>query len=438
MIHNQSFSIDFKRNRFIYLYYLLLHIICLSWTNTAMVHPPMVLRLAITAGVFLPLIKYFWMAPAVIILFVGLRFNSVAPFGYIPQSWDIYEYIILLIAVLHAVIYKNKKIFRFNNTQVGLFAFLFLIDLVNLQPFSNMFFFSLMLFVLYNSIQDRESLNLAIFSFIILTITLSIYYFVFAKEFMVSYYGSHEERSTWVDPNYFGILLGCGVILSSAFFYKSINFQLNKVYKALFGGCIVLGIMVIALQASRGSVLAVGLAMMIQLLLSKNKLYIKLIFLFITIVGIIYLFQSDYFNLLIDRVKNDDGSGSGRAEVWVSKINDWASSLFNILGGGFQSSIYKFTPLRYDCHNEYVSILLNYGVVGIIALFILIYRLCRIARNRTFIWSVVAYISIAFMTLSPFSCETGWNACPFLILLLYKFIALDKVGLNLSNKYKIC
>ena len=108
----QSFSIDFKNHKILYIYYLFLHFVCLSWTDIGMVEPPVILRLAVTAGVFLPLVKYFWMAPAVVILFAGLRFNSVAPFGYVPTSWSIYEYMILLLAVLHVVLYKNRKIFH--------------------------------------------------------------------------------------------------------------------------------------------------------------------------------------------------------------------------------------------------------------------------------------------------------------------------------------
>ena len=425
-MHNQSFSIDFKQHKYLYIYYLLLHFICLSWTNTGMVQPPMILRLAITAGVFLPLIKYFWMAPAVIILFVGLRFNSVAPFGYIPTEWNIYEYLILFVAIIHAASYKNKRIFKFSRSQIFLFIFLFFVDFINLQPFSKISLFVLMLFVLYNSIQDNKALNLSVLAFIILTITLSTYYFVFAKEFVVAYYGSHAERATWVDPNYFGILLGCGVILSSAYIYNSLNISINFLYKVLFISCIVLGVMVVALQASRGSMLALLVAWVVQSLFSQSKFYIKVFLIITSIIGIIFLYQSDYFTLLIDRVQNDDGTGSGRSEIWINKLNDWSSNLVNILGGGFQASIYKFQPIKADCHNEYVSILLNYGLIGIIALFIFIFKLCRIARNRTFICSVVAFISIAFMTLSPFSCETGWIACPFLILLLYKFIDLDK------------
>jgi hypothetical protein len=392
-----------------------------------MVQPPTILRLAVTAGLFLPLIKNFWMAPAVIILFAGLRFNSIAPFGYVPQSWDIYEYLILIIAVLHVFIYKNKRILKFSRSQIFLFIFMFMVDLINMQPFSKIFLFILMLFLLYNSIQDRKSLNLVILSFIILTITLSIYYFVFAKEFMVSYsFDSHSERSTWVDPNYFGLLLGCGVILSSGYIYRSVNIKISIIYKVIFITCITLGFIVIALQASRGAMLAVSIAFIIQLLLSQAKPYMKIIFLLVTIVVVTYLFQSEYFNLLIERVENE-GTDTSRFKIWLSKLSEWSENIFNYLGTGFYSSVTKFRPYNYDCHNEYVSIIINYGIIGISIFVSHIYKLLKERRNRTFIYSITCFILTTFMTLSPLTQQTGWIASPFLILLLYKFIALDKV-----------
>lgn len=420
--HN-SFSIDFNNNKFIYIYYLLLHLICLSWTNTGLVQPPMIFRLVVTIGVFLPLVKYFWMAPAVFFLFVGYRYNSIAPFGYLPQSWSEYAYIILVVAVLHSAIYTNKKVLCFTRTQMGLFFFLFIVDLINLQPFSEMFYFSLMLFLLYNGIQERKSLNLAILAFVILTMSLSIMYFIFADELIMLY----SERVTWKDPNYIGVLFGCGVILASAYVYRSINTKISIIYKTLFITCIILGFVSIIQLASRGAVLSVAIALTIQLLFSHTKFYIKLLLTIATCIGIVYLFQSGYFNILITRVQSDDGTGSGRSIIWISKLSQWSENILNFFGNGYTSSFVKFMPYNYDCHNEYVSTLINYGFIGLTILLVSAFKLCKIKKNRIFIISTVFFILTVFISLSPFSCTAGWTACPFLIIILYKFITLDKV-----------
>lgn len=420
--------LDVKNNKWIYLYYLLLHIICLSWTNTAMVSPPTVLRLAVTFAVFAPLIRYFWLAPAVIILFVGLRFNSVAPFGYIPQSWDFFEGLILIIGIISAFVYENKRIFKFSDLQILIFLFLLTVELINFNIVSPILGFLLMLYILYNSIKNDIAFHLAMFAFVVLTITLSIYYFVFANEFIESYYGSDAERATWLDPNYFGIVLGSGIIISGAYLLNAIKIKTKMpfVYKCTFFLCIILGLIVIILQASRGALLAVVFALLIQLYLSKTPVIYKIYVSLFSILGVVYLFQLDYFTLLVDRTVNDDGSGSGRGDIWMEKVGDWLASITNYIGSGYGASVTQFRPYDMDCHNEVVSILLNYGIMGLMALFYFVYKLLIRKNGRPFIWSFITFLSMAFLTLSPIACQTGWTASPFIILLLYKYIELEK------------
>lgn len=418
------FYINFKQHKWIYLYYLVLHFICLSWTNTAMVAPPIVMRLGITMAVFLPLIKCFWLSPAVIILFVGLRLNSVAPFGYIPQTWLIYELCIIIIAIVHSLLYKKKYLFKFSNIQISLLVFIFIIDLINFKIFSPIFLFLITLYILYNAIQDKVSLNITMLSSVILTITLSIYYFVFAKDFMEAYYGSDAERAVWVDPNYFGILLGCGIIISGAYIFSAIKAKIGNFYKLIFVISIILGYITIVLQASRGAVLAITGSLLIQILLSKTKLIYKILILLISVIGIIYLFNSGYFTLLVDRTLGDK-TGSGRTEIWAMKFKDWIENPINLLGCGYQSAFYEFQPLNFDCHNEFLSIVINYGVIGIIITLIAIISLAIRKKEKSFIWSFLYFIGVAFMTLSPFTCQTGWTAVPLLMVVMFKYISLN-------------
>ena len=106
-----TLDIAFKKYKYLYLYYIILLIICVSWTNTDMIAPPMFLRILVTGAIFIPLIKYIWLLPSIIILFVSIRFNSIAPFGYIPQDWRTYSYITILILIIHYSLYKKGGVF---------------------------------------------------------------------------------------------------------------------------------------------------------------------------------------------------------------------------------------------------------------------------------------------------------------------------------------
>ncbi|MBO5847940.1 MAG: O-antigen ligase family protein [Bacteroidales bacterium] len=362
------------------------------------------------------------MAPAVIILFVGLRFNSVAPFGYIPQTWNIYCWLIIIISILHNYIYKNR-IYKFSSKQLLLVIFIFIIDTINLQPFTPFILFVIMLCVLYNSINNEISLNISMLSFIILALTLSIYYFAFAKEFMESYYGSDAERAVWVDPNYFGTLIGCGIILSFILLFTT---KPNIVLKVIFILCIILSYIVVILQASRGATLSISVAIIVFLLLSKIKVYNKIFIAFIIIIGVIYLFNSGFFTLLIDRTLDDAGTGSGRTEIWISKFSDWSDNNINLIGCGYLSSIHSFIPYNLDCHNELLSTLINYGIISIVILIFSTFNIIKKTNNLTFNLPIIFFLFVTFMTLSPFSNQAGWIACPMLIVILYKYNILYK------------
>ena len=127
---------------------------------------------------------------------------------------------------------------------------------------------------------------------------------------------------------------------------------------------------------------------------------------------------------MIDRASNDN-TGSGRTEIWAMKFNDWIENPINLLGCGYQSVVYEFQPLNIDCHNEFLSIIINYGVIGIIITLIAIISLANIKKEKSFIWSFLYFIGIAFMTLSPFTCQTGWTAVPLLMVVLFKYISLN-------------
>ena len=426
-----TFDIDFKENKRLYLYYLVLHLICMSWTNISMVEPHIVLRFLITACVFLPLIKYFWLTPAVITLFVGIRFNSVAPFGYIPQSWTTFCYLVVAISLLNQIIYK-KKYLRTNHVQLSLLFLLYIIDVINLKFFSELILFTLILFIFYNILDKKKTILLTILSFIILSISLSLYYFLFAEKFLISNYSydvSGLERSLWVDPNYFGILLGIGVLFSFYFLISRRQQEYHIFLKVLFYSCIILSFIVIVLQASRGAIFALFLSMIYITSFIKLTLKKKISLIFITLIGLFFLLEKGVFDLLILRVNEDQSTGGGRFEIWNEKLSYLMNYPRYLIGAGYKGSIYDFPPFNTDCHNEFISTLLNYGILGLLLLLLIPFKIfLRTKKYKVIVIALLLYSYVAFFTLSPISSMTGWVGIPLLFPIILR-LSNNNLGL---------
>lgn len=407
-----GFLVLFSKHKYIYVYYIFMFLICLSWTNTSLVAPPIFLRIIITCLIFFPLLKYIWLLPTVLVLFVGLRFNSVAPYGYIPQTWSFYLIVSIILCIF------NVKRFSIKDRIFILFLmYVFLVDLFNLVFLSDFFLLLLSLYLLSRIEIKSEGVNLFLLSFVLLSIVLSVYYFLYANEFEVSYDVTNFSRSTWVDPNYLGILLGCGLMISLAFLMKIMPYnKVDKKYYILFGLCAILSISVIVLQASRGALLSIGASFIVMVLFSKRvSIKRKFIFSLSVFATILVLFYMGYFDLLFFRIESDT-TGSGRTDIWFEKINNALNNPLFIIGGGYQNAMEL--PPKIDPHNDYLALFLDYGILGM-----LMYIICLLKILKTksiFLSSLAIFCCFASLTISPMTNSTGWCSIPFLITLIYR------------------
>lgn len=407
-----EFFISFREYKYIYIYYLFLFFICASWTETNMVAPSIVLRTIVTGLVFLPLFKYVWLLPTILVLFVGLRFNSIAPYGYIPQTWSFYLLISIVLCLFNIKVLGEK-----NRYLIGCAIYVFLVDLFNLVFFSE--FFLLIIFVLLlNKIEmDDKAINLFLFSFVFLSIILSIYYFLFADKFEISYDITDLSRSTWVDPNYFGILLGCGVIISLAFLMKVVTYKsVNRIYFFIFLLCFILSMAVIILQASRGAISSIFSSFFIMFAFSKRiDLKHKILFLFFVVLFVFVMYHMGYLDLLFLRIESDS-SGSGRIDIWNEKLSNALDNNFFLIGGGYQNAV-EVLP-KCDPHNDYLALFLDYGVCGV--LFYIIFLVKMVRTKNILLCSFAVYCFFASLTISPVTNPTGWCSIPFFMALIYK------------------
>lgn len=87
---------------------------------------------------------------------------------------------------------------------------------------------------------------------------------------------------------------------------------------------------------------------------------------------------------LISRLENLQEGGSGRDIIYSSLWNNWldsASIINTLFGYGFMSTP-KFNAMGQLAHNDWLEVLTNYGIVGIVIYCLLITSLFPIALNK--------------------------------------------------------
>ena len=165
------------------------------------------------------------------------------------------------------------------------------------------------------------------------------------------------------DPNYMGIIFGSYAVLAMCW---SLNGKVTKVSSMLILVCF----FIVLLTASRGSILALLIAM---LFIFTNNF--KLIIL--AIASLIFLLQVELLSSLfadlyiIERILDPSGSDIGAANSRFIEIEaalkNFGNNIPNLMfGNGLSSSVTNFDGSEYRIHNSYVSIMYDQGIIGVI------------------------------------------------------------------------
>lgn len=417
-------------NNFIYIYYAALLIYMLSWNsqNTA---PPILMRTLFTFAVFTPL--WFvnqWLLPAVTICFYSIASYNYA-YTYLPTELYIYFFILAIGALIknkinHLPLLNIKKILHPN---VYIFTFLTLtVNLITgLKIESIVICLAIIILMQYYNNQDIKSLLSLEYCFMTISFVLSIMFLVMRTEFSqnVNYFGL--ERYGWTDPNYFGMVIGMGSIISFKSLFEN-NIKHSLPLKFIILLIVILSLFVLVVNASRGALLATSIAIIIILLLSKTKTKYKILILTLLIFLILYLLYNSYFDLLLYRLQNDDGTGS-RAQIWLTKLNLFLgnNNILYILFGIGHTNAFQLGAVEagYDSsvigsHNDYIAVLVSYGVIGLISFFSLfISPIKKISKeSKPIVYTLIGYLAICLLTLEPLTAGrlTFWGFYYYIVV----------------------
>lgn len=389
-----------KKNNRILLYYLILLLIVVFRTSET--EPNAVIRYGFLVAFFVPIVlKYTYLFPACLITFMTVGTYGFA-YNFFPYNMGMY----VIIAILGLLPAMKRMSFKVSGIFIFSLAYIFLINLFTSDyiPICVYSLATTILLVYYLSSNRQLNCKILLNGFCVASISLSVIYLMNYERFLIDY-SSNIERSGWTDPNYLSCVIGMGVV--SAIYLLA--YVKSDMYQKIFW-IATIGFSFIAqvMMASRGGILAVSLSSIILIFTTKvNPKYKLLIILGIT-AFIVWMYNNNYFELLQYRIEHDDGSGSGRSDIWLQRLDEFASFDFlpMLFGVGYDRSFFMGGSISaFGFHSDFVAILCQYGIIGFIAfIYILIRPMIGLRKAGLFpVAAFIIFIMMSSMTLEPFT-----------------------------------
>ena len=399
-------------------------LVLVSWKSDT-VAPAMTLRLLYLAALLIPaFIKPKWLTP-VLVCFMSITSYGYA-YSYLPTM--LYLYAIIMVVALFVGSTKVKQHLTVPPILVFTFVYVTIINFMSGSGIEDITYstFIIIVFLLLTDKKINTEFNVLCFAFSVVSLALSLFFATTFENYAVSYVGGTDmERGGWTDPNYFGMVVGMGTVASLIQFSRGKEIPL--VLKLYYVAVILVSLVVLIVNASRGAILAVGIASLIILLSSRTKVIYKILATSLIVVFGIYLYNSGYFDLLIYRSMDETAStGGGRTTIWLYKLDKFFTdgNVMNwMVGYGYDGGL-KIGNKLMGFHNDYVAFLVEFGFVGLFAfLYILFSPLKNIRRlpkyYRTALLSAVIYLALTGASLEPLTAgRFPYWAFYFMILVL--------------------
>jgi hypothetical protein len=167
------------------------------------------------------------------------------------------------------------------------------------------------------------------------------------------------------------------------------------------------------------------------ILYKKTNSIKNVVFVIILIsIAVIAISSTNYFDSLSARIGQDDRTGSSRTVIWETSINTFLrSDMPTLLIGGGTNYSYVIVgkslgmPI-YSPHNNFLGILYDYGILGLIAFLSIFYSWFKKNSHNVLVVSLIMSFAIVCMTLVP---TIDYPFCFLLIL-------FESYGLNPESR----
>lgn len=398
------------------LYYLLLLVVMVSWTNIAAA-PPLPVRIAFLVAVLYPGLN------DVRGLFVAVLtcFWSIASLGYTYSYMPTMPHIYVLAMTVGLWLFWDRhkeitsRLLGGENSLV--FFFLIYVWLCDAYTESTLGYtaytlLTMTMIVPFVPVVNRRTVTYFSLSFMTITIVLS-YYLILTRDIFT--YGStgftpELDRIGWSDQNYLGLGVGMGATVA---FTCLMHAKIYRWYFLIYSlAALGISIPVLLMMGSRGALACVVVSVLVQLMFSKAKKKWKALLALSGLGFLYYLYTNEYFDLLERRAEWEDGTGSNRLLIWAKKYYtfiDNASFGDLVLGIGKDRGVGITQILgknNVGFHNDFLAFFVSYGVIGLGFFLALILRPLRKLKwkspYRTAVIANSSFLILGSLSIEPF------------------------------------
>ena len=367
--------------------------------------------------------------------FVIFASYSISKFGtavtLMPTELLYYVPIFLLMAFPFKKFRKGLRPIPF--TIFVLSVCVLFVDLIMTGSVHDIFICLFILIILFSycfpKVNEELFINYFSYIFIVISVILSLEIIFADNRFIENYGYTDMERVMWADPNYLGGVIGMGCLAAAVLLYRKIYTTFNLFILL----ALLLMVAALVINASRGALLAVICGLATMMMGREIKVWKKIFILFIAFVFIIMLYNNSYFDLLLYRVENDSGGGSGRLDIWMIKWNAYknnSSLLQLIFGMGFDNGYKAGFSYNRAFHNDFLAFLVDYGIVGFISFVSMFFSPLKgvFLKEKTVLGCIV-FLLIICLTLEPF--------CLGVLLYYYFWMYIKFISLNIKKSKRL-
>ena len=403
------------------LYYIIMLLILISWNNPEAL-PPLPFRLVFLVLLIGPmLLQKSKLLPFVLLTFVVVSASSYAV-SYMPVD-GLYLFITCLLSSLILGLKNSNFGLSIPYSFIVLTTLSFVLDFLYSESITISYCWLVVILISRFFIEKNNNkyLQIAAFSFAVISIVLSIEFLTVGDKFVRDVHTvlGDLDRKGWTDPNYFGSVIGMGILIS---LIEIIHYRNNVRLKAFYLLTFILSIYTLISTASRGATVALFVAIIALLFFSKVQFKYKTCAFLFVVVLLIVMYQLHMLDLLLIRFFSDEGDLGGREYIWMIRLSHFISDLniFQWLFGiGNDQALTLGTGRVLGFHNDFLAVLVSYGFIGLGCLISMLIYPIRNAnkRNRPIVFTLIIYISLCMCSIEPFS-GGQWGCLYFYIFIL--------------------